>query len=126
MTGRDANQGSCAQPCRYSYSLVEEKRPGEYFPVEEDERGTHILNAKDLCLLRRLPELIATGVTSLKIEGRMKGINYLASTVKVYREAMDLFFEIFTNTESKEGILSARLVVKRPLKLSEKDASTFE
>jgi putative protease len=89
MTGRDANQGSCAHPCRFSYSLVEEKRPGEYFPVEEDERGTYIFNSKDLCLLEMLPQLVASGVDSLKIEGRMKSIFYVGGVVRVYRAALD-------------------------------------
>lgn len=89
MTGRDANQGNCAHPCRYSYALVEEKRPGQYFPVEEDERGTYIFNAKDLCLLEMLPRLLAAGVDSLKIEGRMKSIFYVGGVVRVYRAALD-------------------------------------
>ena len=89
MTGRDANQGNCAHPCRYSYKLIEEKRPGEYFPVEEDERGTYIFNAKDLCLFASLPELVAAGVDSLKIEGRMKSIFYVGGVVRVYRAALD-------------------------------------
>jgi U32 family peptidase len=89
MTGRDANQGNCAHPCRYSYALIEEKRPGLYYPVEEDERGTYIFNAKDLCLLEVLPELLAAGVDSLKIEGRMKSIFYVGGVVRVYRAALD-------------------------------------
>ena len=89
MTGRDANQGYCAHPCRYRYSLVEEKRPGEYFPVEEDHRGTYIFNSKDLCLLRRLPELVAAGIDSIKIEGRMKSIFYVGGVVRIYRAALD-------------------------------------
>lgn len=89
MTGRDANQGNCAHPCRYRYRLIEEKRPGEYFPVEEDERGTYIFNAKDLCLLERLPELVACGVNSLKIEGRMKSIFYVGGVTRIYRAALD-------------------------------------
>ena len=89
MTKRDANQGNCSHPCRYSYALVEEKRPGEYYPVEEDERGTYIFNAKDLCLLEFLPELVAAGVNSLKIEGRMKSIFYVGGVVRVYRAALD-------------------------------------
>ena len=89
MTGRDANQGACAHPCRYSYSLVEEKRPGEYFPVEEDERGTYIFNSKDLCLLEGLPELVASGANSLKIEGRMKSIFYVGGVTRIYRAALD-------------------------------------
>ncbi len=89
MTGRDANQGNCAHPCRYRYALVEEKRPGEYFPVHEDQRGTYIFNSKDLCLLDSLPELVAAGVDSLKIEGRMKSIFYVGGVVRVYRGALD-------------------------------------
>lgn len=89
MTGRDANQGACAHPCRYSYKLVEEKRPGEYFPVEEDERGTYIFNSKDLCLLEGLPELVASGANSLKIEGRMKSIFYVGGVTRIYRAALD-------------------------------------
>ncbi len=89
MTGRDANRGHCAHPCRFSYALVEEKRPGEYFPVEEDGRGTYIFNSKDLCLLEMLPQLVAAGVDSLKIEGRMKSIFYVGGVVRVYRAALD-------------------------------------
>ena len=89
MTGRDANRGNCAHPCRYGYSLVEEKRPGEYFPVEEDERGTYIFNSKDLCLLEMLPLLVSAGVDSLKIEGRMKSIFYVGGVVRIYRAALD-------------------------------------
>lgn len=91
MAGRNANKGECAHPCRWNYSLVEETRPGEYFPVVEDARGTFIFNSRDLCLLPYLPELVAAGVDSLKIEGRMKGVNYVASVVRVYREALDRF-----------------------------------
>ncbi|WP_456386349.1 peptidase U32 family protein [Desulfolithobacter sp.] len=89
LTGRDANQGDCAHPCRYSYHLVEEKRPGQYFPVEEDGRGTYIFNSQDLCLLSRLPELVETGIDSIKIEGRMKSMGYVGSVVRVYRAALD-------------------------------------
>ena len=92
LTGRDANRGSCAQPCRWNYALVEEKRPGQYFPVLEDERGTYIFNSKDMCLLPYLPDVIASGVDSLKIEGRMKSVHYAASVVKAYREAIDSHF----------------------------------
>ena len=92
LTGRDANRGSCAQPCRWNYALVEEKRPGQYFPVLEDERGTYIFNSKDMCLLPYLPDVIASGVDSLKIEGRMKSVHYAASVVKAYREAIDSYF----------------------------------
>ena len=92
MTGRDSNRGSCAQPCRWKYSLVEEKRPGQYFPIEEDERGTFIFNSKDMCLLPYLPDVIESGVDSLKIEGRMKSVHYAASVVKAYRMAIDSYF----------------------------------
>lgn len=89
LTGRDANQGECTHPCRWSYHLVEESRPGEYFPVMEDENGTFIFNSRDLCLLEHIPALVESGVSSLKIEGRMKGINYVASVLRVYRKALD-------------------------------------
>lgn len=93
MTGRDANRGECAHPCRWGYSLVEEQRPGEYFPVLENDRGTFIFNSKDLCLLEYLPDLARAGVDSLKIEGRMKGVHYVASVVRVYREALNRYRE---------------------------------
>lgn len=89
MSGRNANKGECSHPCRWGYSLVEETRPGEYFPVVEDETGTFIFNSKDLCLIEHLPEILASGVASLKIEGRMKGIYYVASVVRAYRAALD-------------------------------------
>ena len=93
FTGRDSNRGACAQSCRWRYALVEETRPGQYFPIEEDERGTYILNSKDLCLLPHLSELIKSGVDSLKIEGRMKSVHYVASVTKAYRMAIDRYFE---------------------------------
>jgi putative protease len=92
LTDRDANRGSCSHPCRWKYSMVEEKRPGQPLPVEEDDRGSYILNSRDLCMIEHLPDLIQTGVASLKIEGRMKGINYLATTVKTYRDAIDAYY----------------------------------
>ena len=92
LTGRDANLGACSHPCRWSYHLVEESRPGEYFPVVEDENGTFIFNSRDLCLLEHIPSLLESGVASLKIEGRMKGINYVASVLRVYRRALDEYF----------------------------------
>lgn len=93
FTGRDANRGSCAQPCRWKYSLQEEKRPGQYFPVLEDERGTYIFNSKDMCLLPHIGQVIASGVDSLKIEGRMKSVHYAATVVKAYRQAIDSYME---------------------------------
>lgn len=91
LTGRDANRGDCAQSCRWKYALVEEKRPGEYFAIEEDNRGSYILGSKDLCLIEHIPELIGAGVSSFKIEGRMKSVNYVAGVVKAYREALDAY-----------------------------------
>lgn len=93
MTGRDANLGDCAQACRWRYFLQEEKRPGQYFPVFEDERGTYILNSRDLCLVKYLPALADAGVDSFKIEGRVKSAHYVATVVKVYREAIDRLME---------------------------------
>ncbi len=89
MANRSGNRGECANSCRWSYSLVEEKRPGEYFPVFEDNRGTYIMSSKDLCLIAYIDQLMDAGVTSFKLEGRMKGINYAAGVVKIYREAID-------------------------------------
>ena len=91
MIERDANRGACAHPCRWKYSLVEEKRPGEYYPVEEDERGTYIMNSRDLCMLEHIPELAESGITSFKIEGRMKSAFYVATIVSVYRKALDQY-----------------------------------
>ncbi len=106
FTGRDANQGDCAHPCRYSYKVVEEKRPGRYFPVEEDSRGTYIFNSKDLCLLMRLPELICAGTNSIKIEGRMKSIGYVGSVIRVYRAALDwIKMQIFSGTRPEKLLL---------------------
>ena len=89
MAGRAANQGACAQPCRWRYALMEEKRPGEYFPVEEDGSGTYLYNARDLCMIDHVPELLAAGVSSLKIEGRTKSAYYAAVVTQAYRQAVD-------------------------------------
>ena len=91
MIDRDANRGMCAHPCRWKYKLVEEKRPGEYYPVEEDTRGTYIMNSKDLFMLEHLPDLIDAGVSSFKIEGRMKSVFYVATVVSAYRKAIDSY-----------------------------------
>ena len=93
FTGRDANRGACTHPCRWKYSVVEEKRPGEYLPVVEDERGTYIFNSRDLCMIEHLPELAQAGVDSLKIEGRMKTALYVASITRAYRRAIDDYLE---------------------------------
>lgn len=89
MAGRDASRGACAQPCRYRYALMEEQRPGEFFPVEEDDRGTYIFNSKDMCMIDHIPELLETGLDSLKIEGRAKSAYYAAIVTGAYRQAVD-------------------------------------
>lgn len=91
LTGRDANRGACTHPCRWKYSVVEETRPGEYFPVEEDDRGTYLFNSKDLCMVEYIPELIEAGIDSFKIEGRMKTALYVATVARTYRKAIDDF-----------------------------------
>lgn len=93
MTGRDANRGDCTHPCRWKYHLMEETRPGEYFPVEEDDKGTFIFNSKDLCMIAHIPELVQSGVTSFKIEGRMKSSFYVATIVRAYRMALDAYLQ---------------------------------
>ena len=93
MTGRDANRGECTHPCRWKYSITEETRPGEYFPVYENERGTYLFNSRDLCMIEHLPDLAEAGVDSLKVEGRMKTALYAAATARTYRKAIDDLFE---------------------------------
>ena len=93
FTGRDANHGECTHPCRWKYAVVEEQRPGEYLPVEENERGTYIFNSKDLCMIEHLPELLDAGIDSLKIEGRMKTALYVATVARTYRKAIDDLLE---------------------------------
>lgn len=92
FTGRDANKGACTHPCRWKYSIVEEKRPGEYLPVEEDDRGTYIFNSKDLCMINYIPEMIEAGIDSFKIEGRMKTALYVAVVTRTYRQAIDDYY----------------------------------
>ena len=93
FTGRDANQGACTHPCRWKYSVMEESRPGEYFPVYENERGTYIFNSKDLCMIEHIPDLIEAGIDSFKIEGRMKTALYVATVARTYRKAIDDYLE---------------------------------
>lgn len=91
MTQRDSNLGACSHPCRWNYALVEQTRPGEYMPVYENERGTFIFNSKDLCMIRHIPEIIESGITSLKIEGRVKSSYYVATIVQAYRQEIDRY-----------------------------------
>lgn len=93
LTGRDANQGSCTHPCRWKYAVMEEKRPGEYMPVYENERGTYIFNSRDLCMIEHIPDLFDAGIDSFKIEGRMKTALYVATVARTYRKAIDDFME---------------------------------
>lgn len=106
MTERDSNLGACAHPCRWKYSLVEETRPGEYFPVFENDRGTFIFNSKDLCMIKHIPELIKSGLDSFKIEGRVKTEYYLATVVKAYRDAIDAYFENKLDSEYTDKLFS--------------------
>jgi len=106
MNNRDANKGECSHPCRWNYVLMEAKRPDEYYPVVEDEKGTYFFNSKDLCLIKFIPEMIESGLASLKIEGRMKSLYYVANIVRVYREAIDKYYEDPENFQYKDEWLS--------------------
>ena len=102
MLNRDANKGICSNACRYKYYLMEETRPGEYYPVIEDDKGTYIMNSKDLCMIHHIPELVKSGINSFKIEGRMKSEFYVASAVKAYREALDAYWDDPGNYQFKD------------------------
>lgn len=102
MAGRDANRGACAHPCRWKYYLVEEKRPGKYYPIMENDKGTFIFNSKDLCMIKHIPDLIENGVSSFKIEGRVKSQYYVASIVRAYRMAIDEYLKEPDNYEYKD------------------------
>ena len=99
LSGRDSNQGQCSHPCRWKYSVVEELRPNEYHSLMEDDRGSYIFNSKDLCMIEHIPQLVNANISSLKIEGRMKGINYLATVVKTYRNAIDSYIDSLGNNK---------------------------
>ncbi len=105
MSYRDGNRGMCSHPCRWQYAVVEENNPGEFIPLAEDERGSYIFSSRDLSMIEYIPEMIASGIISFKIEGRMKSINYLATTVKIYREAIDTYFEDPEQYKVKTGWL---------------------
>lgn len=117
MTGRGANLGECAHPCRYRYALVEEKRPGQYYPIEEDEKGSYILNSRDLCLLEHLPQLVEIGIEAFKVEGRMKSPMYVASVASVYRQAIGKLREgtgVFAEEELEEWRRELMKTATRP------------
>ena len=118
MTGRDANMGDCAQPCRYKYYVVEEKRPGEYFPIEEHDEGTFLFNSKDLCMIEHLPEVVNSGIMSLKIEGRVKSAYYVATVIGSYRMAIDAYMKDPENYKYNEDWL------KEIKKVSHRDFTT--
>lgn len=103
FTGRDANLGACTHPCRWKYYIVEESRPGEYLPIEENERGTYIFNSKDLCMIEHIPDLVQAGIDSFKIEGRMKTALYVAAVARTYRQAIDDYFTSQELYESRLG-----------------------
>lgn len=103
LTNRDANQGACSHPCRWKYHVVEEKRPGEYMPIEETERGTFIYNSRDLCMIGSIPQLVESGITSFKIEGRMKTAFYVGTVIKAYREAIDTYLRSPEEYEQKKS-----------------------
>lgn len=102
FTGRDANLGACTHPCRWKYYIMEESRPGEYLPVEENERGTYIFNSKDLCMIEHIPDLVEAGIDSFKIEGRMKTALYVADVARTYRQAIDDYFQSSSLYESRK------------------------
>lgn len=117
MTGRSANSGACAHPCRYQYYMMEEKRPNQYFPIEEDERGTYILNSRDLCLLPYLPQLVEAGIDSFKVEGRMKSPLYVAAVASVYRQALNAYEAdktAYSETQLQQWMDALNLVASRP------------
>jgi len=115
MTGRSANRGACAHPCRYKYNVVEEKRPGQYYPVEEDERGSYIFNSRDLCLLEYIPQLTEAGVDAFKVEGRMKSPLYVAALARIYRQALDYSHELrYAEPELQAWMKELRAVATRP------------
>ncbi|MFC1516629.1 U32 family peptidase [Thermodesulfobacteriota bacterium] len=118
MAKRDSNRGMCSHSCRWKYALMEELRPDKYYPVVEDNRGSYIFNSRDLCMIEHLPEMIESGIISLKIEGRMKGINYVASTVKVYREALDAYLN------NPEGYRIKKEWIEELAKISNRGYST--
>lgn len=105
MTARDSNYGACSHPCRWQYALMEEKRPGEYMPVYENERGTFIMNSKDLCMIEHIPQLLESGITSLKIEGRVKSEYYVATIVGAYRRALDKYYASPQNYKTEQSIV---------------------
>lgn len=121
MTGRSANMGDCAHPCRYKYYLMEETRPGEYYPITEDEKGSYIMNSKDLCMINYIPELIEAGVDSFKIEGRVKSEYYVATVINQYRRAIDDYYE---DIEKYKYNRDNNIYLEEIMKVSHRDFTT--
>lgn len=121
MTGRSANMGDCAHPCRYKYYLMEETRPGEYYPITEDEKGSYIMNSKDLCMINYIPELIEAGVDSFKIEGRVKSEYYVATVINQYRRAIDDYYE---DIEKYKYSRDNNIYLEEIMKVSHRDFTT--
>ncbi len=119
MTGRDANRGDCAQPCRWKYHLVEEKRPGQYFEITDDKDGTYILNSQDMCMIEHIPELVEAGVDSFKIEGRAKSAYYAAAVTNAYRAAIDEYL-----TNPSHDFKPSKWIVDEMKKISYRDYCT--
>lgn len=121
MTGRSANMGDCAHPCRYKYYLMEETRPGEYYPITEDEKGSYIMNSKDLCMINYIPELVEAGVDSFKIEGRVKSEYYVATVINQYRRAIDDYYE---DIEKYKYNRDNNIYLEEIMKVSHRDITT--
>lgn len=121
MTGRSANMGDCAHPCRYKYYLMEETRPGEYYPITEDEKGSYIMNSKDLCMINYIPELVEAGVDSFKIEGRVKSEYYVATVINQYRRAIDDYYE---DIEKYKYNRDNNIYLEEIMKVSHRDFTT--
>ena len=121
MTGRSANIGDCAHPCRYKYYLMEETRPGEYYPITEDEKGSYIMNSKDLCMINYIPELVEAGVDSFKIEGRVKSEYYVATVINQYRRAIDDYYE---DIEKYKFNRDNNIYLEEIMKVSHRDFTT--
>lgn len=119
LTSRDSNRGDCSQPCRWKYHLMEESRPGQYFPVFEDERGTHILNSRDMCMIEYIPQLVQAGITCFKIEGRAKSAYYTAVVTNAYRAARDAYLAC-----ADEGFVPERWIIDEMSKVSHREYST--
>lgn len=120
LTGRDSNRGDCAQPCRWRYHLVEEKRPGQFYPIDEDRDGTYLLNARDMCMIEHIPELVRAGVTSFKIEGRAKSAYYTAVVTNAYRCAIDGYLR----SEDQPGYRPAAWILEELTRISHREYCT--